>query len=464
MDVRLEDSDPAEAVYPGGIHHVIPGQIGGKARGLMYAARMQACEVRLAGGHSALVRIPESYLVGTDLFDAFLEAGEVADAVRTGDYEAIRLSFLRAEVPPRYRAPLDSLAERLSCPLAVRSSSLLEDSPEHSFAGLYLTLFLAGNGTVAERRSALEDAMKRVLASVYNPDAEAYRRKHGLHVAAEKMALLVQPVVGRRRGNLFYPLVSGVAFSKNFYPWTDRLLGKEGVVRVVFGLGTRAVGRNYARVFSLSDPRLRPEGPAIRDILKYSQEVFDAIDLDAGATVSRPACEALSEPDNELHKISSVLRDEGYLVESHTRLGPESRFVLSFDPLILSDRYFPFTGVIRSLLERLEGESGMPVDIEFALELGGDAGRTLELLQFRAMGNRPEHRRVSLAPVDANRLLVDSRRALGNGVLEGIRDIVFVPPEEYRRERADQVRREISELNRELAGRRYILIGPGGWG
>lgn len=463
------DFDPSRVPYPPHMRQIVSGKIGGKARGLLFAAfLLESRKVQLADEFKKILEIPSSYFIGTDLFDALIEANGLEEIIRGEDYSAIRESFMKASIPDRYRSALPSLVEKVHHPLAVRSSSLLEDSLHHSFAGFFLTLFIPNQGSRYFRLAQLETAIKQVLASTYNPNARAYRKKHGLRVEDEKMAVVVQPMVGQRRANLYYPLWGGVAFSKNYYLWTDRLNRDDGLVRLVFGLGTRAVGRNYARVFSLSDPRLRPEGTSIRDILRYSQEIFDSLDLSSGELVSLPASEALQLPENELHKISTILRGGEYLVDASLPLTPGDRFVLTFDPIILSDRHLPFVPLLRSLLRALEREFGLPIDIEFAVNLepdgAGEKRGRFYLLQARPMEVREQHRRVPLETVDPDRLLIESHRAMGNGVLEGVKDIVFVPPEDYHLNHPAEVVREVARLNSTLAGKTYLLIGPGRWG
>lgn len=465
---RYLEFDPRQAPLPARMKQIVPGRIGGKARGLLFAASLiESNPERIGGEYTRLVDIPQSFMIGTDLFDAFIDYNGLDAVIRHGEEKDIDEAFERARIPDRFCSALQQLLTQISGPVAVRSSSLLEDSPEHSFAGLFLTLFIPNRGDAVSRMSEFERAIQRVLASTYNPNAAVYRKKHGLRIGEEKMAILVQPMIGQRHAELFYPLLGGVAFSKNFYPWTDRLNREHGVVRLVFGLGTRAVGRNYARVFSLTDPRLRPEGTSIRDILKYSQEIFDSLDLDTGALVSRPARDALGL-HNHLHKISSVLKEDSYLVETPLPFTPRDRFVLTFDPLILSDRYLPLVPIVRTMLRNLEHEFGLPVDIEFAADLSDDRRESVpgifHLLQVRPMGVRREHRRIPMPPVEADRILIDSQRAMGNGILEGVKDIVFVAPEKYSRERPGEVRREVAYLNSKLAGTNYILIGPGRWG
>jgi hypothetical protein len=156
----------------------------------------------------------------------------------------------------------------------------MEDDPEHSFAGIYRSEFLSNVGSDEERLTALIAAIKRIYASTFGQNARAYRKRHDLPWQEEKMAILIQNMIGcHYPQDLFYPLIGGVGFSLNFYPWTDRLLPEDGVVRLVVGVGTRAVGREYARVFSPKIPGLRPEGSDTRAIIRCSQETVDVLDM-----------------------------------------------------------------------------------------------------------------------------------------------------------------------------------------
>ncbi|MEW6329657.1 MAG: PEP/pyruvate-binding domain-containing protein, partial [Candidatus Micrarchaeota archaeon] len=263
--------------------------IGGKAKGLFFAAHLQERGVKLAGEYSDLVKIPKTFIIPTSTFDDFTEYNDINVRMKGRDYEETQRIFLEAEFPDYAH---DNFVKFLSAakkprPLTTRSTTLQEDSLKHAFAGLFLTLFIPNNGSVKKRLEEFETAVKLVYASTFNPNAVAYREKHGLKTDEDKMAVVVQKIVGEQHGDYYYPFVAGVAFSRNEYPWSSRVKIEEGVVRVVYGLGTRAVGREHARRFVPSNPGIRPEGGEPKAVMKYAQERFDALNMTTGGFETR---------------------------------------------------------------------------------------------------------------------------------------------------------------------------------
>jgi len=453
---------------PRGISAVGNGSVGGKAKGLiMVASAMEARGGKLVAWPDEPILIPETVILTTEIYDRFMDQNGLHLKYQRYSYEELQRAFLAKEFPAEYRPFLEEILRRWKGPLAVRSSSLMEDSIHYAFAGIYLTLFIANRGTPEERVQQLERAIKLIFASTFNPDALEYRRRHNLSLTEEKMAVVIQPVVGKPDDGYFYPLLAGVAFSRNFYPWSDRIRMEDGVVRVVFGLGTRAVGRNYARVFSLTNPRLRPEGTVVRDILRYSQEVFDALDLEANELKSLPF-KVVKCRNPEVPLVTSVLKDGSYFMEAPFVPRPEDHLVLTFNPLIHSDRHMKLVPLLRAVLRELEDLFGVPVDIEFAVDFekapdGTKRGR-FYLLQCRPFGGREEHQRVHLPQVPPERLVLKGRRTMGNGLKYHIPYLIYVDPERYLEMPPFQVAREIGRLNHKLGTKPYILIGPGRWG
>jgi len=448
------------------------GQIGGKARGLLFVLHRMGRGETLPD-YQHLVRFPRSTILATELFDDFMETNRLDEAVLAGCESPTRLAeirdrFLAADFPPQWVGALAELLTRHVGPLVVRSSSVMEDDPDHSFAGIYLSEFLPNHGTDDERLSRLIGAIKDVYASTFGTNARAYRKRHGLPWQEEKMAILIQNMVGREYPNdLFYPLVAGVSFSRNFYPWTPSLASEDGTVRLVVGTGTRAVGREYARVFSVARPGLRPEGTDIRAIVRNSQETVDVLDLVAGRLAQRN----LGELDNPLlSRICSVAHDDGTLrTPSSVLASPaaSTRLVASFDRLISGPQIMPFTPLLRALMKYLEDLLGLPVDVEFAVNFPGsdDADRTPQfyVLQVRPLGARRAHRRIRIPPLPQERILLDCHRVLGNGIRRGIEHIVYVDPSEYRYDRGYETARAVGRVNEMLDDQPYILVGPGRW-
>ena len=445
------------------------GSVGGKALGLIFVANEMEEGGVLSDFTDKNIRIPETQVLTTEIFDRFHEFNRLKGLYHKVSFDELVKIYFEADFPSDIQEQFKEILNQMDYPLAIRSSSLMEDNLEYSFAGLYVTLFLANQGTLSNRLRKFMGAVKRVFASTYNPSVRSYRRKHGLRSADDKMAILVQRLIGKKCENLFYPLFSGVGFSRNYYPWNQRVRVQDGVVRLVYGLGTRAVGRNYARVFSISNPQLRPEGSIIRDIIRYSQEVFDALDLETNELVSLPVTQ-MKNRDRDLYKIASLLKDGSYLTAMYPMHLSERDFVvITFDPIISSSRFMPFVDIIRDVLVRLETLFGIPIDIEFSVNFEKDETSQKEvgvfyLLQARPLGVREEHKKIEIPDVPHNRIIIEGGQPLGNGIKENIHHIIYIPTGKYLEANPYEIARKIGRINQRMFKKPYILIGPGRWG
>lgn len=444
------------------------GSIGGKAKGMLFAREVlkQVSPAESLGrGRVLTVVIPESHFVASEFFDEFLALNHL-EGLRD-DPEAVpayQEAFLLGEIPAGLRQQLVRLLEQAAYPLAVRSSSLLEDNPDHSFAGKYLTTFLANNGDPEARLRELAMAIKQVYASTYGLNAIEYRLKHRL--SGEKMAVIIQRLEGRRRGQFFYPEISGVGFSKAYRRWTERIRAEDGVMRIAFGLGTRCTGRGYARTLSLTNPKLRPEGNNPADVARYSQETIDVLDMEAGHFVSFNINEKsnLLREHHHYHLLTQIYDSQENslqrVVPPIETASPGQRYVFTFQGLPTAcPELFHTTSF---LYEVLEQEMGTPVDIEFTYET---ADRTYSLVQARPLSSYEEYRRVAIPVLTPDRILLKGDRMLTNGILKDVRYLVYVDYWAYASAvNKGAVAREIGRINRRLAGERYILVGPGRWG
>ncbi|MBU1050586.1 PEP/pyruvate-binding domain-containing protein [Candidatus Bipolaricaulota bacterium] len=467
---RFRDSD-----LPSQVRLIGSGEIGGKARGLAFV--MDHLE---KGGeltqYQSFVHFPDSTIITTEIFDDFMRENQLAAAVESGCTGEVSLETLGDRIvdspfPEQWRESLIAFLERETRPLAVRSSSVMEDNTDHSFAGIYLSDFLTNRGSMEQRLDELIHTVKRVYASTFCTNARAYRKRHKLDWRKEKMAILVQNMIGSQYSHrLFYPLVGGVAFSINYYPWTSRLKPEDGIVRLVVGTGTRAVGREYARVFSPKLPGLRPEGSVVRTIIRASQETVDVLDMDLGR-LSQRKLNALSNP--LLAKICSIVADDGTLrdpMSTAAMVKSDQRFVASFTRLIEGRTIMPFTPLVRETLASLEALLEYPIDIEFAVDFSSPAASRqgsplFVILQVRPLGVRPEHREIPIPEIEQDRIIMECSHVLGNGQFASLRNLVFVNPETYRWDHAFDIARTIGRINRELDQKDepYILIGPGRW-
>jgi len=465
----------AETDLPSQIQLIGSGEIGGKARGLAFV--MDHLE---RGGeltqYQSFLRFPDSTVITTEVFDTFMNANGLEATILAGCTSELSLQELESRIvsspfPKQWREALIPFLERETRPLAVRSSSVMEDNTDHSFAGIYLSDFLPNRGSMEQRLDELTHAIKRVYASTFNTNARAYRKRHELDWRNEKMAILVQNMIGSQYSHgLFYPLVGGVAFSTNYYPWTTRLKPEDGIVRLVVGTGTRAVGREYARVFSPKMPGLRPEGSDVHTIIRSSQETVDVLDMEIGR-LSQRKLNALSNP--LLTKICSIVSEDGTLrdpLSTAAMVKSDQRLVASFTRLIEGQTIMPLTPLIRETLASLEKLLEYPIDIEFAVDFSSPEASLhgaplFFVLQVRPLGVRPQHREIHIPDISPDRMLMECSSVLGNGRLRNIKHLVLVDPEAYRWDHAFDIARAVGRINQQLdqEDEPYILIGPGRW-
>ncbi|MGW8268334.1 MAG: PEP/pyruvate-binding domain-containing protein, partial [Longimicrobiales bacterium] len=359
---------------------------------------------------------------------------------------------------------LEDLGDR---PLVVRSSSLLEDRTGAAFSGKYKSLFLANQGTKVERLAALMDAVAEVYASIFGPDPIEYRAERNLLDVHEEMGIMIQEVVGTRVGDYFLPAFSGVAFSNNEFRWSPRIKREDGLVRLVPGLGTRAVDRvsdDFPVLLAPGQPGLRVNTTP-DEILRYSPKQVDLIDLGTGSFATMSLSDLMKECGNDLpmiRKIVSVVEHQE--IRRPGGLGVDlnsADTVVTFEGLVATT---PFMSQMATLLRVLKETMGMPVDVEFASD-----GKNLFLLQCRSQ-SYTEGCAPAPIPRDIprNRVLFTAHRYISNGRIPDITHVVYVDPEGYANlpELSDlkDVGKAVSRLNKLLPKRQFILMGPGRWG
>jgi hypothetical protein len=369
----------------------------------------------------------------------------------------------------QFRNMLDYFGQ---APIIVRSSSLMEDSLGNAFAGKYVSEFCANQGNPEERLSEFTRAVKTVYASALNPDAIAYRQRQGLSESDEQMAILVQRVSGMPYKQYFFPSVAGVGFSRNMYAWSSRIDPLKGMLRLVFGLGTRAVNRvdgDYTRVVALSHPELRPE---IGDrVARYSQHNVDVLDLSQNTLTTLGTTDLLG-PDFDypgLELLASVVKD-GLVRGLESLLAAEtvSGVTITFDELLGKTG---FIHIMDNMLSVLEQAYGHPVDTEFTAYVNPEGGVRVNLLQCRSL-RLPGGSASAEMPHDLpeERILFRSSQFLSGGIVSNVRYIMFVDPEAYESQSSSDMKRQlgriIGRLNHlpQIAEGRVILIGPGRWG
>jgi len=458
-----------------GLTKIGAGSLGGKGRGLAFIdSLLQAYEIEK---HVPGVRIfvPPTAVVATGAFDRFMEASGLAPRVLGEiDDDQVRAAFLAAELPPETLAALRAFLRRVSYPLAVRSSSLLEDSSYQPFAGIYQTYMLPNNDPDLEvRLGELSRAIRLVYASTYYADSKSYISATPNRLEEEKMAVVIQPVVGRRHGDFLYPDIAGVVRSYDYYPMHG-LRPEDGVACVALGLGRTVVDGGRCLRFCPAQPGALYQFSSTHDYQENAQRQFYAIDL------SRPGLDPTgARADANLALLGlEVAHEHGTLAPVGSVYSPENDRVypgagrpgvklVTMDG-VLSGGDFPLPEALRFLLEVGKAGFSCHVEIEFAVNLRppGEGPHELAFLQIRPLVFGPGAEDVDLGVVDRAAAICLSGAALGHGRLEGIRDLVYVRGDAFDRGRTPEIALEVGAINGRLrhAGRPYLLIGPGRWG
>ncbi len=457
------------------------GKIGGKAAGMMLAWKILQREDPADGlDLRDRVVIPDSYFIGADVFydfhtlnglDEFINQKYKTQEEIEADYAHIQEVYAGGRFPRQVLGRLRALlAEVGKAPLIVRSSSLLEDNFGFSFAGKYDSFFCPNQATLEENLAALTNAVARVYASVLSPDALLYRQRMGLVDYDERMAILIQKVQGQRYRDFFFPTLAGVGFSHNPFRWNRKIRPHDGLLRMVWGLGTRAVDRvdnDYPRMVALSHPQLRPEAGADQ-IRKYSQHFVDLIDLPANAFRTLPVADVLRPDYPGIELLASVDRGD-YLqpIYAPGAIG-HAPLVLTCGELLKNQE---FVTLMRGMLQRLEHHYGRPVDVEFTVEFTARRPYhfVLHLLQCRPLSSHEwgEGLRIP-SDVPSEDVIFLSRRLVPHGRVGRIRYVVYVDPARYAGvpdyETRFELARVVGRLNKRLEGECFILMGPGRWG
>ena len=457
--VAVADFDRAAFDPRHDFHRIGGGSLGGKARGLAFM-RMLLGQKRIADGLDAEVTVPAAVVLATDVFDRFMEDNDLRSfAIHCTDDAEIERRFLAARFPEDVRADLAALLPRIDYPLAVRSSSLLEDSQHQPFAGIYETFMLANRAPAGQTRlEQLIAAIVRVYASMFSRQAKDYIAATTYRLEEEKMAVIVQRIVGAPHGARFYPSLSGVARSHNFYP-TEPLVASDGIAVVALGLGRAVVTEGNGLRFSPRHPRHLVQLSSVKDMLNNTQRGFWALDLggDTGMRESFYQLDA-AELDGTLGAVASTYSRENHAVyDGVSRPGVR---VVSFAS-ILKHESFPLAVLLDRLLEIGRWGMGAPVEIEFAVDL---ARRELAFLQLRPLALSHEMIELVIEDIAPELLICRSDSVLGNGRYDDLYDVIVVDRQRFDRASSRQVAAEVAQLNAELAGRPYVLIGVGRWG
>lgn len=452
------------------------GSLGGKAQGLILIKKIIEEEVRIQGFPGFTLDVPRMAVIATDFFDQFLRQNHL-DQLPLSQWTDSRIAhaFQRGDLPVEMVGDLRALVAGVHQPLAVRSSSLLEDAAYRPFAGVYATKMIPNNQFDADIRfRKLVEAIKFVWASVFFEEARAYLAAAERDPREEKMAVIIQEVVGHRYQERFYPHLSGVARSYNFYP-VSGALPEEGVVNLALGLGKTIVDGGVSWSYSPARPRSTPPFGTIRQYLSETQTEFWAVNMgrieyyDPTSEVEYLSRANLSDAESDeslRYLVSTYDSNRDRLIPGIGAVGPR---VLSFAPLLVLEE-FPFNDLVKALLSASEKALGAKVEIEFAMTIEkyrDQPGRArFGCLQVRPMVVADQLVDIAESELAAPGVLLASDRVMGNGVDEGILDVVFVRPEHFDAKFTPIIAKELEGMNRQLAEQRrpYVLIGFGRWG
>ncbi len=453
------------------------GSLGGKGRGLAFMnALMDAYKIK---SHIPSVRIfvPPTAILATGVFDEFMKQPGLFDRVLAGEStdEEIKEAFLAAPFPAEVRSDLRAFLSRVRYPLAVRSSSLLEDASLQPFAGVYRTYMLPNNNPDLDvRLEELTVAIRLVYASTYYADARSYIGSTPNRLEEEKMAVVIQQLVGNRHDHYHYPDISGIARSRNFYP-VEGMAAEDGVALAALGLGNVVMDGGRCVRFSPAHPHKLLGVATVRDMLKTSQREFFGLDLSTGGPTGRntdETCDNLArlglevaEQHGTLHAVGSVYSSENDAI--YDGLSQEGARLVTLAGVLKSD-LFPLAETLSFLLKVGAAGFSTPVEMEFAVRLSDSPEKPHQFgfLQIRTLGGCAGLGDLKIERVEAENAVCISKRALGHGAIPDVCDVVYVRKGRFDRGRTVEIAREIGQLTQELraTGRPFALVGQGRWG
>lgn len=451
------------------------GSIGGKARGLAFLDSLIKRNHLYSHFENVDIVIPKTLVLCTDIFDEFMESNQLHGIALSDDHpdEEILRKFLKAKLPDRIMDDIYTVMTHVERPVAIRSSSLLEDSHYQPFAGIYNTYMVPYlKDDLARMFQMVQDSIKAVYASAFYKDSKAYTHATQNIIDEEKMAIVMQTVVGTQYGGKYYPTLSGVARSVDFYPIPPEK-SEDGTASIALGLGKYIVDGGLSLRFSPRYPKKVLQTSSPEMALKETQKQFFALNLDPEAFIIAPDDSSSlmqlsvkeAEKDGSIKAIASTYDFHNNIVRDGYHY--EGKKLITFSN-ILKHHTFPLAEILEKVLDLGQKEMGYPVEIEFVLDMNPNpAGKYLfNLLQIRPIASRNESVTITEDQFREEDAIIISRSALGNGKVENIRDIVYVRPQGFDPARNKQTVRMIADLNDRFLKekRNYILIGPGRWG
>ncbi len=449
------------------------GSIGGKARGLAFVNQIIRKHNLFNKFENTIITIPRTVVLSTDIFDEFMESNNLYDiALQDLADEVILEAFVKAKLPERIKIDLRKVISVFQRPLAVRSSSKLEDSHYQPFAGIYSTYMVPHSDNQDFMLQLLIKAIKAVYASVFYKASKAYMNATQNIIDEEKMGVVIQEVCGNQYGNMYLPTLSGVARSINFYPIGSEKT-EDGIVSIGFGLGKLIVDGGVALRFSPKYPKKILQLSSVEMALRQTQKKFYALNVDPASfdpkvddslnLFNLDIKEAASIPDfqfvtstYDMH--SGTLRDGYY---------DEGLKLVTFAPILKHDT-FPLAKIVSELLKIGEREMNNHIEIEFAADLNSPSGmpRLFNFLQIRPIVESDQSELVQWDEIDVQKALLYSTSALGHGKVKDIYDFIYIKPDSFNPAKTKEIAQELDELNSKFIDwqRNYVLIGPGRWG
>ncbi|MEJ5306682.1 MAG: PEP/pyruvate-binding domain-containing protein [candidate division WOR-3 bacterium] len=451
------------------IVQIADGTLGGKGRGIAFVNNILQNTDIFNSFENVKITVPKTMLIGSEEFSNFIEKNNLSYYIlRENDYNKLRKRFLKGKLSNELLYKLRKKLKSFTKPIAIRSSSLFEDSISQSFSGVFETYMLPNNDDDFEKRMKdVEDAIKLVFSSVFSPSARAYFNAINYKIEEEKMAVIIQEVVGHNYGKYYYPSFSGVMQSDNYYP-ISHLKREDGICEIAVGLGKYVIDGNDSFRFC-------PKYPEIDiNINNKTQKFFYAINLGDRKNFN------LIEGDNStlelidinvarengsLNYIGSVLDVfNGTLTDDLSAKGP---LVINFNSIIKYE-YFPLSKILNQVSAIIKFAIGSPCEIEFAVDLNPDENHrmTFYILQIKPIIRKNSEVDVDIESIPREKILFFSDNAMGNGFIDNINDIILVNPEKFDRMKSVELVPLIEEINRDFGkkGKKYIIVGPGRWG
>ncbi len=454
------------------IYTLAGGSLGGKGRGLAFIDALIHNFNFSKFISDVKVRTPKTFVIGTHEFEAFLKNNQLTSVlIENNEYDEIKKHFINGQLSEELDKKLTSLLEVIKKPIAVRSSGMFEDSLTQPFAGIFETYLLPNNHPdIKVRISQAKDAIKLVMASVYSNAAKGYVKAIDYKIEEEKMAVIIQEVVGNKYGSLYYPHISGVAQSYNFYPFAH-MKPEEGFAIAGVGLGKYIVEGNKAYRFSPKYPST--EISSTKSQFKNSQVKFYAVDLNKeNLNLLDGELAGLSENDISMAEKQGTLKhlasvynpDNNTIYPGIAKPGPR---IVNFAN-ILKYNYISLAKTIEIVLELGKDAMGTPIEIEYAVDLtkDEDGKASFYILQIKPLIQLGFDCNIDLATIDEDSTLLYSEKGMGNGHIDNITDVIYADVDRFNKSETEEMAKEIEEINNEMIkqDRKYVLIGPGRWG